>query len=148
MPRRKSITNDEIRQALAASFGLQSAAAHTLGISPATLARRLKANPNLGLSDADIRESHYDRVVMSIANRAMAGDLAACIWWARNQMGWTTPDERPPSTPRRIPLDPDRTFKLIQDREQAPAATDEPSAAPLEKRKTRSGARAARSACP
>lgn len=117
MPKRKSISDDDIRRALAASFGVQSAAAHSLGISPATLARRLKANPNLVLSDADIKKGQDIQALLSIYNRAIAGDLAACIWWARNQMGWTMPHERPQRTPRKMPFDPNWTVKLIKDPE-------------------------------
>jgi hypothetical protein len=115
MPRRKSIRDDEIRRALAASFGVRSAAAHSLGISPTTLARRLNANPKLAISDKEIEKGREIQALLSIYNRAMAGDLAACIWWLKNQAGWTMPHERPQRTPRKMPLDPNCTFKLIKD---------------------------------
>ena len=118
---------------------MQSAAAHSLGISPATLARRLKENPQLAMSAKDVEAAQNARVKMALYKRAMAGSLPAIKRWLINEAGWIAPSERPPRTPQKMPLTPHLQFRLVtEEPARAPAATDEPGAAPLEKRRSRS----------
>ena len=135
----KRIPDKAIAEALAEKFGIVGAAAHSLGISPATLARRLKANPKLARSAETEQIGKDVQALSEIYDAAMAGNLNAMKWWVKNQLGWTLPRARPLRTPQKIPFSPNAKVRLIEEEpDAAPAVTDVPGAELSKKRRSRS----------
>lgn len=136
MAKKRRVSDQAIRQALQNSLGFRSTAAHTLGISPATLRRRLSANPQLA-STAAILNMHHDTLA-----KAAVGNLAlrvkAIIYLLTTYCGWIAHSARPRKTPWKISYDPNATIGLITSESAAtPAETGRQVSAPGKKRKSR-----------
>ena len=85
MPYRKvRVSRAEIVEALGRSYGLISAAARRLGLSPNTLKRRLRSDPTiLDEATSDERQDENLEVMQALFERAMAGDVKTLIFLAK-----------------------------------------------------------------
>jgi hypothetical protein len=88
MPARKDLSDTTIRTALDASGGMVSAAAHMLGVSPTTLYRRLKEDPNLRHTEKELMDFEVRKALL---RAGIGGNVRAIIYWEREFVGWGRP---------------------------------------------------------
>jgi hypothetical protein len=139
MAKKRRISDQAIQLALQNSLGFRSMAAHSLGISPATLRRRLKENPQLASTAAALNSRQDTLVKVALGKRALEGDFKAIIYWVTTHCGWTTRSARPRKTPWKITYDPNATIGLItSDGAVTLVGTGGQVSAPGKKRKSRS----------
>lgn len=87
MPKRLQITDSDITRALEEADGIRSRAAHSLGISPRTLARRLASNPALALSREDLEARELFEVIKATYDAAVGRNVYAIIRFLK-WLGW------------------------------------------------------------
>lgn len=131
MAKRLQITDAEIMDALEQADGIRSQAAHSLGISPRTLARRLASDPELAISRADREARELFEVLKAVYNAAIGGDVYAQIQWLKSR-GWGR-DVRTPQLAVEFVLAPG-AIRLAA--ETSTAETGEPADEPGQTRKS------------
>lgn len=104
MHRRSYISDEQIRATLEECKGIRGAAAHKLGVSPRTLSRWIKAQPDLTRTKKQELAWRDLQVLAALYHRATTGDdVRAMIFWLQTfSTGWV-PVKRP-VRPKRVQL--------------------------------------------
>ena len=133
MPNRLQITDSAISDALEKSDGIRSQAAHSLGISPRTLARRLASNPALARSQCELEARQDFDVLKALYEAAIGGNVYAQIQLLKWK-GWGR-EVRTPKPAVDFVLPPGSIRLVIQ---PSPAEIGAPVDEPGQKRKSHS----------